>query len=266
MVAVTVRGVEINYELLNHSSGPRLLVFAGSNGDLRVDNPGRPLADRFTVLTPDHRGMGLSSAPPAPWSVGDYADDHAGLLDALGWDRCHVMGISFGGMVAQEFAIRFPDRVDRLVLACTSSGGAGGHSAPIHEHARLPLDERTAVRMETLDRRHDRAWQAAHPDEVAAFRARLAAADERDDATRAAVVLQYEARAAHDTFDRLPSIAAPTLVAAGRYDGQAPPENQEPLVQRIPDARLAFFEGGHGFLREDPAAYEAVAAFLHGVS
>jgi 3-oxoadipate enol-lactonase len=258
----SVRGIELYYEIAG--DGPRLLVLAGSGGDLRVTNPAAPLADRFTTLTFDHRGLGQSARPPGPYSMADYAEDAAALLDAVGWEQCHVLGISFGGMVAQELAIRHPGRIDRLVLACSSSGGEGGASAPLHEYAALPPDEQVAVRLEVLDRRHDRAWQAAHPDAVAAMRDRLERAAEADPAVQRGARLQLQARAEHDTYDRLHLITAPTLIAAGLHDGQAPPDNQHALLARIPHAEIAWFEGGHGFLRDDPGAYDSVAAFLLG--
>ena len=245
MPVAHVNGVDIYFEVAG--AGPRLLALPGSGADLRNANIGRPLEDRFTVLTLDQRGLGQSGVPAGPYSMADY-----------------VLGISFGGMVAQEIAIRAPQRVDRLVLACSSSGGAGGASAPLHEYADLPLDEQTAVRMEVLDRRHDAEWRTSHPDEVAAFRDRLARAAARDDEAKRGGRLQLLARAGHDTFDRLLQITAPTLVAGGRFDGQAPPANQAAIHARIEGSQLDFFEGGHGFTREDPRAYEAFAAFLLG--
>lgn len=255
-----VNGLELWYE--RRGSGPRLLVIPGSGADLLNGSSGAPLEAVFDVLTYDQRGLGRTSKPAGPYTMAGYADDAAALMDAVGWDRSHVLGISFGGMVAQELAIRHPDRVDRLVLACSSSGGAGGASAPLHEYAQLPLDEQVKVRMEVLDRRHDHVWRAGHAEEIAAFRARLERAAARDEETLRGARLQLEARAAHDTFDRLHEISARTLIAAGRHDGQAPPENQRALLQRIPGARLEYFEGGHGFIREDPAAYPRIAEFF----
>ena len=84
-----------------------------------------------------------------PWR--DFADDAAALLDAVGWDDCLVLGISFGGMVAQELAIGHPERVRRLVLACTSAGGEGGASYPLQKLFELDPEERSAVRMQLID-------------------------------------------------------------------------------------------------------------------
>ncbi|MEX2230480.1 MAG: alpha/beta fold hydrolase [Dehalococcoidia bacterium] len=243
-------------------TGPRLLVIPGSGADLRNGSSGAPLEPHFDVLTYDQRGLGRTTKPAGPYTMSDYAADAAALLDVVGWDRCHVLGISFGGMVAQELAIRHPARIDRLVLACSSSGGAGGASAPLHEFAALPIDQRVNVQLEVLDRRHDHVWRAVHPEEVAAFRARLERAAERDEETLRGSRLQLEARAGHNTHDRLAQISAPTLIAAGEFDGQAPPENQRALLGRIPGARLEYFHGGHGFIREDSAAYPRIARFL----
>ena len=78
--------------------------------------------------------------------MADYAADAAALLDHVGWDTCRVVGVSFGGMVAQELAVTSPERVERLALLCTSPGGASGASYPLHELAALPTDERVAHR------------------------------------------------------------------------------------------------------------------------
>jgi 3-oxoadipate enol-lactonase len=256
-------GLTLYYEM--DGTGPRLLFISGTGGDLR-NGPkvtDGPIVDSFEVLAYDQRGLGQSAVPPGPYSMADYADDAAALLDTLGWDNCAVVGASFGGMVAQELALRHPERVTRLVLACTSSGGAGGSSYPLHELAALEPDQRVLVQMEILDTRWDAAWQGAHPAQVQMmterFRLAPAAAPEGQiDGPR----LQLEARSHHDTADRLGQIGCPTLVCGGRYDGTAPPANSAFLAQAIPGAELAMFEGGHLFLVQDPAALPAIIAFL----
>ena len=132
MPFVRVGDIEVYYE--RGGSGPRLLFISGTGGDLRR-RPSvfeRPIARHFEILTYDQRGLGQTSKPDREYTMAEYAADAVGLLDAVGWDRCHVMGVSFGGMVAQEMAIRYPMRVDRVVLACTSSGGAGKPETPTY--------------------------------------------------------------------------------------------------------------------------------------
>jgi 3-oxoadipate enol-lactonase len=260
-------GVDLYYEL--GGTGPRLLLISGTGGDLRA-RPGffdGPLVESFEIAAYDQRGLGQSSVPPGPYTMADYADDAAGLLDALEWKDALVMGISFGGMVAQELALRHPARVSRLVLACTSSGGAGGASYPLHELGRLPEDERIVRHLELADTRCDEAWRCAHPDAWASlvefFTAR-AAVGRHDPGRGAGAELQLDARRRHDTWSRLGQISVPTFVCGGRYDGIAPPDNAERLASAIPDARLRFFEGGHLFLVQDPNAWPAITAFLTG--
>ena len=123
MPYLSVRDIRIYYEI--RGKGPRLLVISGTGGDLRRKPTifESPLASRFEILAYDQRGLGRTDRPDIPYSMADYAADAAGLLDAVKWDNCHVFGISFGGMVAQEFAIRYPHCIKRLVLACSSCGG-----------------------------------------------------------------------------------------------------------------------------------------------
>jgi 3-oxoadipate enol-lactonase len=260
-----VRGIDLHYEVAG--SGPPVLFISGTGGDLRT-KPGpfdSPLARRCTLAAYDQRGLGQSGKPDGPYTMTDYADDAAGLLDVLGWASAGVIGVSFGGMVAQELAIRHPERVDRLVLACTSPGGALGASYPLHELEDVPDEVRHPRLLELADTRCDEAWQAEHPDEVAAvlaYRRQSEDLSRSDPEARAGALLQLQARAGHDTRDRLPTISCPTLVCGGRYDGIAPPANSEALASRIPGAELALFEGGHMFFIQDRAAWPTITEFL----
>ena len=267
MPFATVGDIEVYYE--QGGSGPRLLFISGTGGDLRR-RPSvfeRPIAEYFEILAYDQRGLGQTSKPNRPYTMAEYAADAAGLLDAVGWDRCHVIGVSFGGMVAQEFAIRYPKRLDRLVLACTSTGGAGGASYPLHNHLNDAVEERAARQTAISDNRRTPEWQAANPELWAAAveqtlaNGRVGAGEPgRQEGARR----QLEARRDLDTYDRLPSIDAPVFICGGRYDGIAPISNQEALQGQIRGSRMELFEGGHGFLNEDPRAYERVIAFLKG--
>jgi 3-oxoadipate enol-lactonase len=253
-------GVSLYYELAG--SGKRLLCISGTGGDLRQQpRLDGPLAASFEVLAYDQRGLGQSSVPAWPYAMADFAADAAALLDAVGWDDCLVLGVSFGGMVAQEVAIRHPERVRRLVLACTSAGGAGGASYPLQTLADLSPDKRSAVRLELLDTRWDETWRRANPAMVKLLEERMGL--EGDDGTPPpGLTQQLAARAGHDTADRLGAIACPTLVCGGRFDGIAPAANSEFLARAIPGARLELFDGGHGFFMQDPAALPAIIAFL----
>ncbi len=255
--------VSLYYEF--QGAGERLLFISGTGGDLRHQPrlTDGPLVETFEVLTYDQRGLGQSSVPAWPYAMADFADDAARLLDDVGWQDCLVFGISFGGMVAQELAIRHPERVRRLALACTSAGGAGGASYPLHELVQLGPEERSAHRMELLDTRWDDAWQRANPEMVALIGERMGLEGENGGPSPG-LTNQLAARAEHDTAGRLDAIACPTFVCGGRFDGIAPPANSEFLARAIPGAQLALFDGGHAFFMQDAAAGPAVIAFLSG--
>ena len=269
MPVVRVRDIDVYYE--QAGEGPRLLFIGGTGGDLRQkpNTLDGPLVRHFETLTYDQRGLGQTSKPPGPYSMADYANDAAGLLDALGWERAHVVGVSFGGMVAQELTLRHPDRVERLALVCTSSGGAGGASYPLHTLSDLPLAERAVRAVEMSDTRNDAAWREANSETYQqllaglAGRARIAESDASlDRQAERGAALQLEARSHHDTWERLPAIETPTFVAGGRYDGIAPVSNQQALASQIPGALLELFEGGHLFLMQDRRAFGRIIEFL----
>lgn len=263
MPIAAVNGLNLYFE--RAGTGERLLFISGTGGDLRA-KPNQfdgPFPKAFDMISYDQRGLGRSDKPDVRYTMADYADDAAGLMESQGWDDAHVIGVSFGGMVAQELVLRHPSRVRRLVLACTSPGGAGGASFPFHEIEHLKGEARARYMTPISDTRHDDAWAAANPDTYAKVIALASADPFAGEPGRAeGAHRQLEARADHDTWERLPQIAVPTLIAAGRYDGIALPQTQEKMAARIPGAELAFFEGGHMFMLQDRSAVATMTAFL----
>ncbi len=257
-------GLDFYYE--RAGSGAPLLFISGTGGDLRVkpNVMDGPLPKAFDTIAYDQRGLGQSAKPDIPYTMADYADDAARLMDFAGWREAHVVGASFGGMVAQEFVLRHPKKVKRLVLCCTSPGGSGGASYPFHQIDHMPREERARHMIGISDTRRDEAWAKENPDQHAQFVA-LGAADPYADEPGHAMGArrQLEARAKHDTYDRLHQIACPVMIAAGRYDGIAPPDRQEKMAARIEGAELRFFDGGHLFMIQDRAALPQIIAFLN---
>ena len=260
-----VSGADLYWE--RWGSGPPLLFCNGSGLTVQAARPLLdPLAASFDLLAWDYRGFGRSAPVTHPYTMADVAADAAGLLEAAGWESCRVAGVSFGGMVAQEFAVTHPQRVERLALACTSPGGEGGSSYPLQDLLELPPEQRVAAELRMVDSRWDQRWLEAHPvDRVLAERL-TAPGQVQDPATAAAAAAQLHARAGHDVWDRLGAITCPTLIGYGNYDQIAPARNSENIASRIHGAELHGYEGGHGFLFQDPAALPAFIAFLNAPS
>jgi 3-oxoadipate enol-lactonase len=253
-----VNGVELYWE--RAGSGARLLFCNGSGSTLADARPLlAALAGRFDLLAWDYRGLGHSGPVAGSYRMADLAADAVGLLELVGWSTCRVVGVSFGGMVAQELAVIDPGRLERLALLCTSAGGQGGSSYPLHKLLELSPQERAAIGLNLTDRRWDDRWLAGHPgDRVLAER--LAA--RQHTAGAAGVWAQLMARADHDVWDRLDAVRCPTLVGYGRYDGIAPAENSTAIASRIAGAELRGYEGGHLFLAQDPVAMPELVTFL----
>ena len=263
MPLASANGIELYFE--RAGAGPRLLFISGTGGDLRI-KPNvfdGPLPRSFDMLAYDQRGLGQSAKPDLAYSMADYADDAAGLMASQGWDEALVIGVSFGGMVAQELALRHPARVTKLVLACTSPGGAGGASFPFHEIEHLRGEARARHLIPISDVRRTEDWARAHPEayaQLVELGSRDPFAEEPGHAMGA--LRQLAARRDHDTWERLPRIGCPVMIAAGRFDGIARPETQEKMAARIPGAILRFFDGGHLFMIQDRTAVPAMAEFL----
>lgn len=268
-----IGGIELYYE---HRGGgreqsqervrrPRLLFVNGSGGDLRrppviFDSP---LGEPFDVLAFDYRGLGQSSPSAEPFEMADLAGDAAALLDHVGWDRCHVFGISFGGMVAQEIGIRYPDRIDKLVLGCAPAGGAGGASYPLHTLGDMTPIQRARRLIPVLDTRRDELWQQEHPERFDKLVQEMAQILGNEDGATG-LQLQLDARSRHDTWDRLEQLKMPVYVCGGKYDASATPESLQMMAARIPNAKFELFDGGHRFWLDDPTAYARIIEFLGG--
>ena len=261
MPTVAANGIEIYYE--RWGEGPPLLFFNGSGTSLATTKMMLdPYAERFDLLVHDQRGLGKTGLSPGPYEMADYAADGAALLDHVGWDSCRVVGVSFGGMVAQEFAVTYPERVERLALVCTSPGGAFA-SYPLHTLTDLDPSDAAAMRLTLIDTRFTPEYLAEH--EGARMLADFVTnAEAPPEDVQRGLAMQLDARSRHDVIDRLGAITCPTLVACGRYDGIAPPENSEAIAARVSGADLRLYEGGHMFFVQDPAAQPEILDFLAG--
>ncbi|HYM27597.1 MAG TPA: alpha/beta hydrolase [Steroidobacteraceae bacterium] len=258
-------GARIWYETAG--AGTPLLLIAGFGSNTTVYWANMPaLARRFRVIAMDPRGSGRSDVPAGPYTMAMLADDAAAVLDAAGAPTAHVLGTSFGGMIAQHVALRHPARVRRLALGCTTPGGAAHVLPPPDRIARFLAaaeiaDPAEAVRS-LYPLHYSDAFSAAHDAEIVE-RARATAALRSTAEGRAG---QLAAVQAHDTLAELPRITAPTLVLHGSDDGIVPAENGRILASVIAGARLRMYEGArHLFFVECAEAVNAeLAAFFTG--
>jgi 3-oxoadipate enol-lactonase len=254
MTLIDAGGIELDYERSGNPDGPPLLLIMGMSGtSLHWGEPFLELLHGdFDVIAYDHRGVGSSTPLDGPITTREMADDAAALLAALELDSAHVLGISMGGMIAQELALGHPQLIRTLTLGCTYCGGEGSALAAEADLAGLVEAMGSGDRERALRAGWEinvSAAMAADEEAYAAFRAI---------AMRRAVALpvimqQMQACAAHDTNARLGQITAPTLVIHGTEDRLLPVQNGKLIASRIPGAQLEIFDGvGHLFFWERP--------------
>ncbi|WP_169568997.1 alpha/beta fold hydrolase [Sneathiella limimaris] len=251
--------------------GPRIVLVTGTNSDTRhtptiYDVPG---IEKFEVLNFDHRGMGQSTSPATDPTLSAYAEDIAKLLHHIGWEKSNIIGVSFGGMVAQHFAVSHPEMIDKLVLCCTSSGGKGGSSYPLHELMDLSAEEYAAFIMKKMNLKHTDAWQKSDPEKAKKayeFYLKGAKGSHSTPEKLEAMKKQFAARANHDLYEELGSLPIETFIACGEDDGVAPVANSRALAARIPHGQLHIYKGGHLFLKEDAKAWPSILKFITGES
>ncbi len=248
-----VNGININYKV--QGQGEPLVLIMGYAGD----KTGwmfqtRAFKRHFRVVTFDNRGVGKSDKPAGAYSTKMMADDTVGLMDHLGIEKAHILGVSMGGMIAQEIAINYPERVNKLILGCTAAGRSEssgmspefpralglGDNYTDDEVRGLPV---VKVLNSLLSSAFNKCIYRTLLAALAKILIRLV--------STTGLTGQLEAVMGQDTFDRLPAIQAPTLVMTGTGDRIIMPASSEVLANGIPGARLVKFEGGsHAFFVE----------------
>lgn len=240
----------IHFREFGSPSNPTLVLVQGLMLDGRfwfelpeqlANDPEQP----WRVLVPDNRGVGLSDQPKRPWTMGDMADDVAAMLDAVGVRKAVVAGISMGGMIAQQLALRHPERVAGLVLMATWPGlpyGKLPDLAMLRDLVGSSLTQRrdldSLARLVLPERELPNAWQHLEG------WVRLM----RDQPPRRRTFLgQFGAISTHSTGHRLDRITVPVRVVHGDEDRLVPPSNSEVLARRLPRAELEVLPGvAHG--------------------
>ncbi|HVG19154.1 MAG TPA: alpha/beta fold hydrolase [Blastocatellia bacterium] len=252
-------GTKIYWE--ERGSGEPLLLIMGLGYTLDMWHRTRPsLAERYRVIAFDNRGVGRSDVPPGPYAISTMASDAAAVMDAAGVDAAHVFGVSMGGMIAQEFALRYPARAKSLVLGCTTCGGPGSTAAEPEVIKTLAARATMSVE-EAIHAMAHYVYDAATP------RERL----EEDFEIRRRTYPSSEGYLAQlrgvfewESFSRLSQINVPTLVIHGESDRLVPPANGKLLAESIPGARLVMLpSASHIFMTDQPeAANQAILSFL----
>jgi pimeloyl-ACP methyl ester carboxylesterase len=277
MSTAQVNGIEMHYE--EQGSGEPLLLIMGLAADSLAWMFQLPdFSKRYRTIVFDNRGVGRTSKPAGPYSIAQMSDDAAGLLDKIGIERTHVVGVSMGGMIAQELTLRHPSRVRSLVLACTyakpdagverqmesSLTAFGGTRGPKGE---IQVDLSNLDPMMFFQHLLPTVFNAQFimtelPKLMQVFSGALQYGFSME-----AILAQTAATQSHDTLARLGQITVPTLVMTGDSDLLIPPACSDTLAAKIPGAKLVKIPGGsHGFNFETPDLFNReVLSFLESV-
>jgi pimeloyl-ACP methyl ester carboxylesterase len=265
MPKIKAGAITLNYETFG--SGDPLLLIMGFGMPGIAWTPVLPFLGGFRCIYFDNRGTGNSDRPEGAYTIPAMAEDAAELLTALGIEKAKVYGVSMGGMIAQELTLRHPERVEKLVLACTAAGGSTAKMAPFEVLDKLIASVRLMASKpeEALDvlipLLYPAEFAARHPELKALMLAGLklvpATPPETADRTVAGLI-QF------NTYDRLPEIKCPVLIVHGGQDRVIPPENAQIIRARIPHAEVMMLpDAGHGFWAADPIGiHQRISAWL----
>jgi len=251
MPFVENQGTEVYWD--EQGQGAPVLLIMGLGYTSVMWHRTRPLlSQHFRTVAFDNRGAGRSDVPPGPYSIATMASDAAAVLDAASVASAHVLGVSMGGLIAQEFALQYPARTRSLILGCTSPNG------PLAVRAESKVADLLLARGMTLEQ----ARQAILPYIYDADTPREKI--EQDVKIRQpwlpsteGYTAQLQAILAWEGYSRIAQIKAPTLVIHGKSDALVPPANGELIARRIPGARLVVLDhASHIFLTDQAAAAE----------
>jgi pimeloyl-ACP methyl ester carboxylesterase len=252
MPKVRVGDLELNYERGGEGE-PLLLVQGMSANHMAWGHRFRSLLEeQFETIVFDNRGMGLSSRVAEQFSVAEMAGDTAALLDALEVESAHVMGISMGGMIAQELALAHPERLRSLTIGGSYCGGSGSALMDPADFQGLVAAMGAGNQDRVFEAMYELNLSPGFRAEASRF-AEFTAMATALPAPRETIGLQLQAIFAHDTSARLPALRLPTLVVHGTVDRVLPVANGRLIASLIPDSQLEIYDGvGHMFWWEQP--------------
>jgi pimeloyl-ACP methyl ester carboxylesterase len=241
MPLANLDGINIHYQMEGQGE-PFVMIMGFSANRSGLIPQIRFFKKYYRVVTFDNRGVGRSDKPPGPYSTRMMADDTVRLMDFLRIDKAHIMGISMGGMIAQELAINYPQRVMKLVLACTYArqDETSGDTLEQARFLQLPPDKKVSALVSL-------AFNKPLYRFIFGFLARIQTKF-MGTSGRVGIAGQSEACLKHDTLDRLRLITAPTLVIVGTEDRIIKPVSSEVIAGKIPNAKLVRVEGGPHYL------------------
>jgi pimeloyl-ACP methyl ester carboxylesterase len=257
MLLARLNGININYQV--DGQGEPLVMIMGFTAGRSGWMAQIPFFKKYyRVITFDNRGAGKSDKPPGPYSTRMMADDTVRLMDLLGIGKAHIMGVSMGGMIAQELAINYPQRVMKLVLACTYAcqDETSGDSLEQAEFLQLTPEKKVSAMVGLAFNKPLYRFVFSLLSRV---QTRFMGAS-----GRVGIAGQSEACRKHNTLERLPLITAPTLVIVGTGDRIIKPISSEVIAGKIPNAKLVKVEGGsHYFSFEMKSVFNReVLSFL----
>jgi len=252
-------GVKIYWE--EAGGGDPLLLIMGLGYSHDMWNRTLPVvSERYRTISFDNRGVGRSDVPPGPYQIPTMAADAAAVMDSAGVERAHVFGISMGGMIAQEFALRYPNRVRSLILGCTTHGGAEAVAADAEVittlMARGMMSAEDGIRA-MIPFIYDASTSRQRIEEDLEIRARTYP-------SAGGYFAQIQGIMAFNSRSRLSELKVPTLVIHGESDRLIPPENGSLIARLIGGARLLMIPGAsHIFPTDQPEiSHEAILGFL----
>jgi pimeloyl-ACP methyl ester carboxylesterase len=244
-------GVNLYYEI--RGKGPPLALFTGLGGNMAMWDFEliEALAHHHRLVLFENRGTGRSDKPDERYTIRLFAEDAAALLAALGIERAHILGASMGGMIAQQFALDYPQRVARLVLCCTMAGGP--EAVPPNGETLAAIANSDGLSpIEATRRNRQFAFHAAFlTSENVAYLERKLDREVEFPTPPFALARHFDAAVQFDVAGRVREVAHRTLVLAGREDRMVPVANSVWLAAQLPNADLVVYgNAGHGFMTE----------------